>query len=105
MSRPGGTDGIHYSEREADAVFEAAAIGICAVVCERRKALVEQIAVGGVNLDKIEAGGNCTMSGLSKSVNNGVDSSLIEGSGYGVIGRERYGARADGLPATLFGSK
>ena len=45
------------------------------------------------------------MSCLGKSANNGVDSGLIEGTGYGVIGREGYGARADRLPATLFGSK
>jgi hypothetical protein len=49
------TDGIEYLEREAHSVFETAAVFVLALVRNRREELVEQIAVGSMDLDGIEA--------------------------------------------------
>ena len=54
--RPRGADGIDDLERKAGAIFEAAAVGVGALVGERRQELVKQVAVGGVNLDEVEPG-------------------------------------------------
>jgi hypothetical protein len=105
MSRPCGSNRIDDGEREANAVFEAAAIGICAVVCERRKKLVKQVAMGGMYLDEIEACPNCPLSSPRKGAHDVVDSGLIKGTGHRVIGRERDCARRDGLPAAFFWSE
>ena len=56
----GGPDTAHFIdnlEKETGAVFKTAAVGVGALVGERRVELVEQVAVGGVNFDQVEAGG------------------------------------------------
>ena len=54
---PGGARGGHRFEQQADAIFEAAAVIVVAGIAERRKKLVEQVAVGAVDLEDAEAGG------------------------------------------------
>ena len=53
------TDGIHHStrdfEREAGAVLDAAAIVVGALVAVGLQKLVEQIAVGAMDFDAVEA--------------------------------------------------
>ena len=56
MRGPLGADGVNDFERQPGAVFEAAAVVVGALVGERREKLVEQVAVGGVDLDEVEAG-------------------------------------------------
>src|SRR5262249_18141801 len=55
-SRSRRLDRAQHLEPEAGPVFEAAAVGITAPVFERRMELRNEIAVGGVNFDAVEAG-------------------------------------------------
>src|SRR5664280_810328 len=54
MGWPCGANGVHHFQQQAGAIAKAAAEGICAPVRQWRKKLVEQIAVRGVNLDKVK---------------------------------------------------
>ena len=54
---PGGAHGLDHLEREAHAVLARAAVPVLAPVGQRREELVEQVAVRGVHLDDVEAGG------------------------------------------------
>ena len=62
---------------------------------------MEQVAVGGVDLDEVEAGGKSAACGLGEGADDGVDAGAIERLGHGVVGCEGDGARGDGLPAAF----
>ncbi|MPM98679.1 hypothetical protein SDC9_145867 [bioreactor metagenome] len=51
-------DGLDHLEQQARAVFDAAAVGAAAVIDAVAQELFEQVGVGGVDLDAVEAGGN-----------------------------------------------
>ncbi len=53
---PGCADPAHHLERQAHAVFQAAAERIVAPVAQGREELVQQVAVRHVHLDHLEAG-------------------------------------------------
>ena len=55
-SRPDLEDRVDRFEREARAVLDRAAVGILALVRAVAQELVDQVAVGGVDLDAVEAG-------------------------------------------------
>lgn len=55
MLRPRGAEGLDDFERKAGAVFEGTAVVVGAVVGERGEKFVEEIAVGGVDFDDVEA--------------------------------------------------
>jgi len=57
---------------------------------------VEQIAVGGVDLDKVETGGVGALGGEAEGLNGGVDAAWSRSLGNGVSGREGDGAGATG---------
>ena len=103
VRRPAARTASTTSSSEADAVLEAAAVGVGALIGERREELVNQVAVGGVDLDEVKAGGEGAMRGLGEGVDDGVDSGLIEGLRYCVAGGEGDGAGRDGLPAAFLG--
>ena len=86
MLGPDGADGVDDFEKQADAILETAAVGIGAVVGEGREELVEQVAVGGVDLDEVKAGGKGAAGGKAKGLNGGVDTGVIEGLGNGIGG-------------------
>ncbi len=44
------------SSKQPDAIVEAAAVIVGAVIRERRQKFMQQVAVGGMNLNKIESG-------------------------------------------------
>ena len=52
---PCGANGVDDLEQQAGAVFKTAAVGIGALVGKRRQELMNQVAVGGVNLDEVKA--------------------------------------------------
>ncbi len=56
IGRPGGPHRADNLEREAHSVFERTAIFVGAMVRKWREELVQQIAMGRVDLDQIEAG-------------------------------------------------
>ena len=80
---PRGADGADDFEREADAVFEAAAVFVGAVVGEGREELVEQIAVGGVDFDEVESGGEGAMGGGDEVGDDFFHAGAVEGGGTG----------------------
>ena len=57
MGRPFGADSLNDLKQKADAIGEAAAVRVGAVVGKGRQKFVKQIAVGCVNLNKVEARG------------------------------------------------
>ena len=86
MSGPFGADGVDDLDEQAGAVEEAAAVFVGALVGERRKELMEEIAVGGVDLNQVEACLQSSARGQAKGVDGGVDAGLIERLGHGVGG-------------------
>jgi len=63
MLGPRGADGANDLEWEADAVVEAAAVLVGAVIGQGREKLMEQVAMGGVDFDEVEASAKGSMSG------------------------------------------
>ncbi len=56
VRRPYRAHGVGDFEREAHAVFAAAAVAVGALVGDGREELVDEIAVRGVNFDDVESG-------------------------------------------------
>ncbi len=103
--RPLGADGVNNGEKQTDSILKAASVSIRALVGERREELVEQVTVGGMNLDHVEASLEGAASSQNKSVDDGGDAGLVESLGWGVVGREGQGAGRDSLPAALGGQE
>ena len=101
MLWPRGADGFDHFEGESGAVFEAAAVLVGAVVGERREELVEEIAVGGVDLDEVEASGEGAMSCCDEVGDDFVHAGAVEGGGDGVGVVEADGGGGYGLPAAF----
>ena len=76
---------------------------VSALIGEGGEELVEQVAVGGVDFDEVEAGFEGAVRGLAKGFDDGVDAGLIESRGDGVGGGKCEGAGRDGLPAAFRG--
>src|ERR1700685_1617811 len=83
---PRVANGVDNLEHKTSAVLKAAAVGIGAVVGERRKKLMEQVAVGRVNFNEVKANGEGAMRRGGKSVDYCCDSRLIERLGHGIVG-------------------
>src|SRR5271168_2576953 len=103
MLGPSGADGFDDFEGEAGAVFEAAAVLVGAVVGERGEELVQEIAVGGVDLDEVEAGGEGAMGCCDEVRDDLVHTGAVEGGGEWVGLVEADGGGGDGLPAAFGG--
>jgi len=101
MLGPSGADGADDLERKANAVVEAAAVFVGALVGEGREKLVQKVAVRGVNFDEVKAGGASTMCGRDEVDDDLFHARAIEGGGDGVGLVEAYGGRCDGLPSAF----
>ena len=62
MRWPFAADGVNDLEDEAAAIFEAAAVSICAVIGNGGEKLMEEIAVRGMDFNEVKAGGEGAMS-------------------------------------------
>src|ERR1039458_1306172 len=105
VGRPLSADGVNHFENEASAILKTAAVCIGALISEGREELVEQIAVGGVNLDKVKARLEGAPRSLAKGFNCGVDAGLIKRLGHGIARRKCEGAGRNRLPAAILGQE
>ena len=105
MSWPLGANGVHHLQGETSAILKAAAVGVSALIGERRKKLMEQVAVRRVNFNDVEAGFERAAGGRGEGVDDGVDAGLIERLRQGVAVREGQWAGRDGLPCALGGGE
>jgi len=83
-------------QRQAHPVLERAAVAVLAPVGERREELVQQVAVRGVDLDAVEAGGE----GAARSLGEGLDDTRMSASSS-ARGIGEPGAKASALGATV----
>ena len=105
MSGPCGADSVDNLKQQADAVFEAASIGIGALVGDGREELMKQVAVSGVDFKEVKASGEGTLGAGGEGMDEGVDAGLIQCLGDGVVGCKGDRAGPDGLPSAFRGGK
>ena len=96
VGRPLCTNRIHNLQSQPGAVFKAATVVIRALVGQRRKKLVQQVAVGGVNLNQVEAGLQRSARSLLKSLDHRFDSSLVKRLRNGVASEKANALGATG---------
>ena len=68
--RPHIAQRARHPQREAHPVFRATAVGIFALITQRREELVQQVAIRRVQLDKIDARIQRPFGGGDKTVDN-----------------------------------
>jgi hypothetical protein len=56
LPAPDADDRVDHLQQQPRAVLDAAAVGVCPLVAAVLKELVQQVAIGPVNLDPVEAG-------------------------------------------------
>ena len=87
------------SRSEPHAVLERAAVLVGALVAQRREELVQQVAVGGVDLDHPEAGVPGALGRVDEGVDDAVDARGVERLGHRIVVVEGDGAGRDRRPA------
>src|SRR5215472_8192603 len=92
----------YYLENDADAILEAAAEFILPKIAEGRKELVQQIAMGGVNLEHFKSRRESALRRSSKSVHDFANLAGRERTRHGVVLIKRFRARRNRLPSSLF---
>ena len=83
VSADGGDDGLGDFEAEARAVGDAAAVAVSAVVAGVLEELVDQVAVGGMDFDAVEAGRDAVFGGLGVQGDEFFDLGFGHGLGCG----------------------
>ncbi len=91
---------VDHLEDEAGAVLEGAAVAVLPTVRDRREELVEEVAVGGVDLDGVEARRDGTPGGVGEGLHHLVDLLDRERRWCGVP-LERDLRRRNGPPAAV----
>ena len=98
---PGRADGVGRLDEQPRAVLQRAAVLVVALVGQRREELVQQVAVGGVQLDDVEPGVvGASRGGGERRGDARRSRRAVSARGVGEPG-ERRGRRADGRPAAL----
>ena len=99
--RPDRPHGAHHLQRKPHAPGQVAAMGVVAPVGERREELVQQVAVGAMHLERVEADGGRPHRGRGEVLDH-------LGEALGVQRRRRrpavvvgHGRGADGAPRRL----
>ncbi len=98
---PHAADGSDDLAEEAGAIFEGAAVGISALIGERREKFVYQVAVRGMDFDYLETGLLGACGGIREIFDYSFNSGSIERGGLRVGVGEGDGAGGDGLPAAF----
>ena len=94
-----GADGLRDFAEETGAIVEAAAVFVLAEIGDGREEFVDEIAVGAVDFDDLETGGEGAAGGGGEGSYQGFDFGGGERVGDGVAVTERDGAGGDDLPA------
>ena len=89
-----GHDGLGDLQHQPRAVLDRAAIGVGALVGAVLGELLEQIAVGTVDFDAVEAGLQCILRGALEVVDDAWNFGELERTGFGDVGE---GAVDEGL--------
>ena len=103
--RHGGAHRLGDRHDEAHPVVERAAPVVGALVGERREELVEQVAVGAVDLDEVEAGARGALGGGGPGADEALDAVLVEGLRHVPARCEGDGRRCHGLPGVFVGAE
>ena len=90
----------HDAQQQPRAVLERAAVLVVAGVRQRREELVQQVAVGSVHLEHVEARVERAPRRRGEVIHDGVDARLVQRHRLGEA-LVREGGRRDGLPAAL----
>ena len=77
MGRPLFAHRVHHLQNEPGAILKAAAVCVAAMVGQRRKKLVQQIAVRGMNFNHVEAGAGSAARALPKRLDHRIDARLV----------------------------
>src|SRR6267142_1204231 len=100
--RPTRPHGARDLQQDADAVLERAAVGVRAVVRERREEFVEQVPVRGVQLEDTEAGAERALRRVAKGLDDPRDALAVELLGDRILRTEGDRARrVDGTKAAV----
>jgi hypothetical protein len=104
MLGPRGADSFYYLKGKTDAIFEASAVLVGALIGERGEELVQEIAVGSVDLDEVEASGEGSVGGGNEVGDDLVHAGAVEccGQRIGFVKADSGGCY--GLP-TAFGGR
>ena len=89
---PDRDDGVRHFQHQPGAVLDRAAVGVGALVAAVLQELVEQIAVGAMHLDAVEAGGLGVLGALAIGLDDAgdfVESPARAASTKGASGRSR----------------
>lgn len=104
--RPVGGEGrphrLEHLHGEAHPVFQAAAVGVVPAVAQGGEELVQQVAVGGVDLDGVQPQPCRPPRRLGERVADVPHPVAVQGDGRVVALREGSCGRRDGLPAPRF---
>ena len=97
----GGADRRQHPERETRPVLERAAIVVASLVGERREELAEQVAVGAVNENHVDAGAETALGGAHEVADDAIDVLLCHFARdrAGIEEPAGHGRRADRLAA------
>src|SRR5258705_6186298 len=100
-----GPHGAHcrrHLDEESDAILEAAAVFVRALVAQRREKLVQQVAVRAMELDQPEAGVECARGRVAKGGDHSADARDVEGMRHlRPLAEGNRARRPDGRPSAL----
>ncbi len=101
LLRPYLTHGLRHLQYKTDTVFKRAAVLILALIAERRQELMQQIAVGSMQLHHLEIRRQCPPRCSNERLDDLIDLCLVQLGRRGVLGIESDLGRAHGHPPTF----